>query len=363
MQALSTKKPARISPAWRWLLLAGGLWAGGGLLTVARAEPAAVPLAEVDARFRATDPAVCMEYDVGYRFLHIELRRIGKIVATTTIGKWQHRVKGVEVPALFLDMRADSPDNGVKGQRNRVSIHDRMVAVLTIPDLEVLLFSKYSDEYLHPLIGRVRETLSCSMYNTESGRLDYEDHDLKSGMVSTNLANPEALLELSRRIRPVMNFLINQCAKKSPEAGLADPERIVVNMDGRVVALRLVTHLERSFACLGRRKFEALHVSTATERGSSIKPRNFHAWCLPFESLAEQQGDPGLVTAAREAPVPSVVPLVLNYELGLGNVRATMTAIHLGRAGCTNSVSLPPEGPPATEAGKDDERRHPATSK
>ncbi|MCX6998661.1 MAG: hypothetical protein NTV49_16665 [Kiritimatiellaeota bacterium] len=313
----------------RGLVVAGVVWAGGWiLLAAASADPAVVPLSELDARFRPVDTPISMEYDVGYRFLRIELKRIGKIVATTTIGTWRHRLTGVEVPALFLDVRADSPDSGKKGERSRVSIHDRMVAVLTVPELEVLLFAKYSDEYLHPLIGRARETLSSAMYNTEAGRLEYEGRDLKSGVVSTNLVNAEALLELSRRIRPVMNFLIRQCAAKFKASVPEEPERIVVNMDGRVVALRLVTELERSPVCLGRRKFDALHVSTATERGSKVKPRDFHAWCLPFETLAEQQGDSALLTAARAAPIRSVVPLVLDYELGLGHVRATMTAIH-----------------------------------
>ena len=349
----------RAARRWCGWLAAGAIWTGGGFLAAAGAEPVAVPLAELDARFCPVDLPVCMEYDVGYRFLNIELRRIGKIVVTTTIGTWRHRSKGVEVPALFLDVRADSPDSGKKGRRSRVSLHDRMVAVLTVPDLEALLFANYADEYLHPLIGRARENLSSALYSTESGRLEYEGRDLKSGVLSTNLAHPEELLELSRKIRPVMDFLIRQCAPEALDApaaaGPADPDRIVVNIDGQVVALRLVTRRERSPAALGRRKFDALHVSTATERGSKVKPRNFHAWCLPFETLAEKQGDSALLAAARAAPVRSVVPLVLNYELGLGNVRATMTAIHLGGTGGTNAVSRPPECPAATDAKTNDE--------
>jgi|GEM_PF-1463883 len=351
---IQTRQAAR---PWRRWLAAGAVWAGGwlsaaaGTEPAAGAEPAVVPLSEFDARFRPVDQPVVMEYDLGYRFLHIELRRIGKIVATTTIGKWQHRVKGVEVPALLLDVRADSPDSGKKGERPRVSIHNRILAVVTVPELEVLLFANYSDEYLNPLIGRARENLSYAVYSTEAGRVDYACHHLQSGVVTTNLANPELLMELSRRVRPVLNFLVRQCEKKDGEAGPDEPERVMVNLDGRVEALRLLTHQERSPACLGRRKFDALHMSTATERGSKARPRNFHAWCMPVETLAGQLNDAALLTVARTAPVRTVVPLMLIYELGVGSVRATMTGIHVGREGAASGVARPVENPaaPSTE--------------
>ncbi len=345
----------RMTRPWCGWLAAGAVWAGGWLSAAAEVELAAVPLSEFDARFRPVDQPVVMEYDLGYRFLHIELRRIGKIVATTTIGKWQHRVKGVEVPALLLDVRADSPDSGKKGERPRVSIHNRILAVVTVPELEVLLFANYSDEYLNPLIGRARENLSYAVYSTEAGRVDYACHHLQSGVVTTNLANPELLMELSRRVRPVLNFLIRQCEKKDGAAGPDEPERVMVNLDGRVEALRLLTHQERSPACLGRRKFDALHMSTATERGSKARPRNFHAWCMPVETLAEQLNDAALLTVARTAPVRTVVPLLLIYELGLGSVRATMTAMHVGRDGAASGAPPVAEGhaaPGATNAVK-----------
>ena len=124
-----------------------------------------VPLAQLDKRFTPVETPVFMEYDVGYRFLNIEMRRVGKIVATTTIGRWKHSVTGNEVPALFLDMRVNSPDSGKAGERGRVSIHDRIVAVMTVPDMQALVFAKYTDEYLNPLIGRCKESHSWSLYS------------------------------------------------------------------------------------------------------------------------------------------------------------------------------------------------------
>jgi hypothetical protein len=103
-----------------------------------------------------------------------------------------------------------------------------------------------------------------------------------------------------------------------------------VNMDGKVVALRFMTCPERSPTCLDRQRLPSLRVSTVAERGSDVKPRDFFAWSLPFGDLAAQRGDPALETAARLATVESLVPLVLDYELSLGRVRATLTSVHAG---------------------------------
>ena len=315
-----------------WVVMGVTGWAGG--------------MAELDARFTPVETPVFMEYDVGYRCLNIELRKVGKIVATTTIGRWKHRGTGRDVPALFLDMRVDSPDSGKAGQRSRISIHDRIVAVMTVPDLQALVFSKYTDEVLNPLIGRSKETLQWSLYDTQSGRLEYENHDLKQGEIKTFLMNPEALMELSRKIRPILEFLVMQTLSPDSKGGNQDQGRIVVNMDGKVVSLRIVTERKKSPACLARRRFDSMGIETVAERGSSIKPRDFHAWSMTFKQLAKTLQDGSLMESADHAPVETVVPLAVDYELGLGNIRATMTSIHLGadiKAAVSSAVAESPK--------------------
>ena len=332
----------------RWLVVLvmlavmEGLCRGGG---GALAVPAA-PFAALESRFTPLETPVCMEYDVGYRLMWFELARVGKVDATTTIGRWRHRVTGTEIPALLVDMRVDSPDSGKAGHRNRVSIHDRIVAVLTVPDLQALVFSKYTDEYLNPLLSRATEVRAKSLYDTQSGVLDYEDQNLRTGVVSTNLSNREALFELSRKVKPVMEFLVAQYRHPTPDAATSEKGRIVANIDGKVVALRILTKRDKSPACLAHQRPDATRIETVAERGSKVKPREFHAWGMGFDTLAADQKDDGLINAARTAPVPTVVPLVMEYELGLGSVRATMTAIRSGTkplAGRTLVVSKSPK--------------------
>ena len=303
-----------------------------------------LPLSQLDARFTALEQPVCMEYDVGYRLFNIELSRVGKVVATTTIGQWRHRVTGETIPALFLDMRVDSPDSGKAGRRNRISIHDRIVAVMTVPDMQALVFAKYTDETLRPLI-HTSESLGVSVYDTQSGKLEFESRNLKTSVVITNLVNPEALLELSRKIRPIMEFLVQQYYAPTQDADTSDKGRIVANLDGKVAALRILTHREKSPNCLMHQRMDSMVIRAVAERVSSVKPRDFFAWTMTFEKLAMAVHDESLVASARHAPVQTVVPLAMDYELALGKVRVAMTSIRMGKSGSTNQFSMVPESP------------------
>jgi len=308
------------------------------------------PLSDIDARFTAQENPVYLEYDVAYRFLHLELAKVGKIVATTRMGTWRHRVTGESIPALFLDMNVNSPDSGKAGERNRVSIHDRILAVMTLPEMKALVFAKYTDEYLHPLIGRKKESLIVSVYDAQAGQMAYSTCNLLTGGTSTNLANPEALYDLSQRIKPVMDFLVQQHKGGTKEPVDMDKGRIVANLDGKVVALRILTKPDQSPACFGRQRFETTCIVPVAEPGSSVKPREFHAWSLDFKKLAALRNDEALIKAAQTAPIESIVPLVMDYELGLGSVRTTMTAIYMGNAQVVKPMLVLSKGPePVTQ--------------
>lgn len=344
MMAARIQDPEARMPAWSakaWVLLAVAVELSAGALV------AAMPLAELDARFSPREAPVTMVYDVGYRLMNMELSHVGRVVASTTIGTWRHRVSGQEIPALFLDMRIDSPDSGEPGHRNRISIHDRVVAVMSLPDMQALVFAKHTDEVLRPVF-RASVALADSVYDTQSGNLEYRLHDFSRGLVSTNLANAEALLELSRRIRPIMEYLVAQDKAPMPEkAELSDRSRIVANLDGRVAALRILAERDTSPVCLARQRLDSLYIRTVPERGSAVKPRDFHAWSMTFEKLSRTLKDQALVESARKAPVETVVPMAVEYELGLGCVRATLVSIRLAKGDGPERPLVLAKGPPA----------------
>ncbi len=92
---------------------------------------------------------------------------------------------------------------------------------------------------------------------------------------------------------------------------------------------------------------DSMLIRTVAERGGSVKPRDFLAWSMTFKQLATTLNDESLVQSALKAPVETVVPLAVNYELGLGSIRATMTSIRVGQAQKADRPLVMAEGPKA----------------
>lgn len=312
--------------------------------TLARAADGVDPLAEVRARFRGTESPILMEYQLGYRFLNFELSRLGRIKLTTTGGLWRHRITNREVPAVFIDVRVDSADRSPDRKKNRISIHDEMIGVLTLPDLQALVFTKLTDEYLNPILGRSTLSQAVSCYDTQSGVMEYRHRDLiGSEGVSTNLSRPEELLELSRQIRPIMDYLMGQCQTNQARAAKGR-DRISVNLDGQVVTLKLMTQREKSPACLNRPRMDSLRIETVPVGKRQNRARDFFSWSIPFGELAEILNDDGLRAAAHAAMVESVVPLVVDYELAVGRIRAGLISVSLDQTALTSGVCAASNG-------------------
>lgn len=307
------------------------LWLLFCLTAAVSAENEPDRLSGIERRFIAREEPVMMEYEVGYRFFSIEWMNIGRVLVETTIGEWPHAGRGTHVPAVMMNVRVDSPDSGKPGERRRVSIHDHLIAILTVPDLEALLFARCADQHLNPLIGRLRTVSQFSLYDLQSGSVAFYQTNLLTGECATNLLDPAGLLELSRQVGPLMRSFVEQCPSYASASLTSDAARISVNMDGRVVPILLKTRTGRSPAFLERERRDVLQLSTAPEPGSAFKPRDFTAWTLRFKALAQDRNDASLQSAAGRAPMESIVPLVFDYELALGSVRATMTSIRTGR--------------------------------
>jgi hypothetical protein len=323
----------RRRPAGR-ILLAAALVAVTGL-TARGTEP---DLEAAKARFKPDSTPVRMEYDVAYRFLNIELSRLGKIVMLITTGTYQHRVTGQTMPAALVELRMDTPDSRDPARRNRVSMHDRIVAVVDMPGLNALVFGKDTDEYLNPLIGRKKVTRTVSCYDTQSGGLDYAQRDFLTGVVTTNVSNPQALLSLSRQIGPLAAFLIKSYRGQSTGP---DDGKVCANADGEVVTLIMQTRQEGSPAFFQHQRLSSLHVETVPAKGTRVRVYDFEGWAVPFDELANRYGDEALRTEARTATVETVVPLVMQYALGLGSIRATLCDMGVG-----NAPGVPPETTP-----------------
>lgn len=299
-------------------------------------------VSEMEKRFTADTAPIRMTYDITYRCLGMELGFLGRMELVTSTGKWKHRVTGVEVPAAFIDARVRSKDC-LNGEGGRTRINDRIVAVLELPSMNALVFAKETDERLRPVFGRTSVSHAVSSYDTQSGNLEYFRNNFVTGSVSTNLAAPGAIYELSRKIGGIMSFLAARYLQDPSAALQADAGKIAVNLDGQVVKLELLTKPATSPVCLDRQRLKSLRIETAMERGAQVRAREFHAWGMLFKDLAAVVGDDELKQAAATAPVNAVVPLVMDYELALGSVRVVMRSSGVG--GKSAVLSSVPEGP------------------
>lgn len=280
-------------------------------------------LEDVSRRFHGTAAPVRMTYDITYRFLGMELGFLGRMEMISTIGTWKHSRSGTDVPAVFVDIRVRSKDH-LRGAGGRTRINDRMVAVLELPDMNAMLFAKEMDEQLNPVFGRTAISRAVSCYDAQGGKMVYCKRDLVTGQVSTNLTAPEALYRLTRQVGDILTFLEWHYRGEPQEKIPADAGTIAVNLDGRVVRIRLVAERGRSPSCLDRNRFDSLYIRTVMEKGAPVRSRDFQAWGMPFSELAGKVGDPALEAAARQAPVDALVPLVMDYELALGAVRVVL---------------------------------------
>ncbi len=284
----------------------------------------------LEKQFHATARPLVFEYEVTYRFLHIEISRLGTLAMTTTEGEWTMPHASRPVPVVFVDFQFDSKDPRGVAQRPRVSVHDRIVAVLPIPSLEALLFAKDTDEYLNPLLGRHRILRSLSCYDVQSGSLDFWLHNLVTGGVVTNVSDPQAIVKMRRKVGPVLDFLMEQCHSNGVETIAPEALTIDVNTSGKVVPLRLRTVRERCPASVAGENLNGLRVDAIPAHKTDERIYRFRAWAVTFQELADRLKDTALQRASREAFVKVVVPVAAEYEMALGAIRMTLVAAHEG---------------------------------
>ncbi len=299
----------------RWLLMA--------VILLAVRLQAMESLDDVSSRFQGQAAPVRMTYDITYRFLGMELGYLGRMELVSTMGTWKHGRTGKEVPAVLVDIRVRSKDH-LRGEGGRTRINDRMVAVLDVPGMNALVFAKEIDQQLNPVFGRSSVSRAVSFYDAQGGFMEYRKRDLLTGTVSTNLTAPEALYRLSQQVGTILSFLDLKYRGESTGKLPADAGTIAVNMEGRVVRIRLDAQAGCSPICLRRNRFRALYIRTELEKGGGVRVRDFQAWGIPFSTLAGEVGDPALTEASRAAPVDALVPLVMDYELALGAVRVVL---------------------------------------
>jgi hypothetical protein len=311
----------------RWKWLASFLLQASVSVLIAGDVGGADPLDEYASQFRPVKPTLHIEYRVAYRLLAFELRQLARAELEVTNGTWSNRITGVTKPAALMDLRVGSLDSGRPPEQCRASVHARLLAVSTLPDLQVLLYGKTSHEWYNPTFGRRAEVHDISLYDMESGSLQFWKTNCVTGETTTNLSKAALLAEQSRQILPTFDVLREACRGNRPMLAPANGVSVQVSVDERVVPLSITTRRGRAPVSLDRNMPFALEVTVAPPRGSGIRARPFRAWVLPYRDAAELSGDAALTRMASQASPEGLVPLAVDYGLAIGSVRCTLTGM------------------------------------
>ena len=309
-------------------------WAGS-----ARAAAAPDPIAALAARFQAAKPTVRVSYRVVYRFLGIEWKQLATASIDCTGGTWSNAATGAATPALFFDMRMDTGEPEAAARRSHVSLHFHMALAEAVPEFRGLVYAKASHEYLNPVIGRAFEAQDISVYNLESGRMNFWKTNLLTGEVTTKLTNDIGIARMSALARPMLEAVMDAYAGRRAMLAPADGIRAQANIDNRVVPLVITTARDPAPAVLGGAGARAMRLDVLPEKGSGVRSRPFHAWIVSYRDAARAAGDARMLELARRAKPEGLVPLAVDYGLPLGSVRATLSRFGI--------VAEPPAAPAA----------------
>jgi hypothetical protein len=277
-------------------------------------------------RFVPAKPTIVVKYNVSYRFLFLTISRLACGTVEATEGLWRKQ-DGSSLPAALLEMAVDTPDRREAGRRDRMSIHNRILSVLTMPDLDSLVYMKDADEILNPLFGSESRNRYVEVYDFEGGALRFRRIDALKETVQTNLVGASDLVRQGKEI-PIM-LKIMSAVYNGQRAMLTHDTafRIHVNIDGVVTPFGVVTRRDDTPVRLLGQRLPALRVDVSPAPEAHGRGRTLELWTASFADVADYTGDTFLIRCADEAPDWNMIPLVADYGLAIGYVRGYMTSL------------------------------------
>ncbi|NCC49647.1 MAG: hypothetical protein EOM20_00385 [Spartobacteria bacterium] len=279
-------------------------------------------------RFSPALPTVALTYRVSYRLLGMNLIEVAYARLESTEGYWVTPASIEPVRACFMELALQTPNCEKKNsEKSRVYINNKLISVVTMPELTTLYYIKKTDESIRPLFGKGKRVNSMHIYNLESDALDFYSRDYLTGTVRTNLEN--GAMDMAAQGREVIDVLTRMSDVYNERIGHITPDsefRIYVNCDGTAVPFAARTRTEH-IHLLGH-QWKALRCDVMPAREApKIKNRDFAMWAVSLDTFAEVIDDPVIRDIAEQTPDWSMTPLLANYELCLGAIRCTLDQV------------------------------------
>ena len=286
--------------------------------------------AELLTHFTATDPTVVVKYSLEYRLGGIRLMRVAQSEVRTTEGLWTTPGNPTNIPVFYMEATIDTYDQADDARRKRISIHDRMVCVLTNPDADTLVYVRAADQYFNLPFSSTTSIKHLKVYNLESGSMDYYHEDYLHGVTNTILSGSTNLIQQGREVALLMKMMSAVYAKQAPHVVFTNSPKIFVDVDETVQPFVAQSRFCDSPVKIEGIRPDSLRVDVKPAPGIKIK-RGGHLtiWITSLRELARGlQGEP-LIRAASESPSWSIIPLMFQYDLRIGSMYGIIRDIHV----------------------------------
>lgn len=307
----------------RWGILALALL----IVAPAWARGAEKPAPSLESRFRPLKPRIVLSYDTTYRFLFLHLMQIVQLTVEMTEGEWVRAAGGGRVPAVLLRCRILPPDSDPEDTQSRLRIRRVITAVLAMPSLEPLVYRKEVDEYVNPMFRSPKTTKYVEMYDFESGNLRFFRRDYITGTVTTNLSLEADPAGPGREIPVMLKTMAAVYRGKRPMLRPRDGFRIFVTIDGVETPFVVTTERDDTPMDILGDPLAALRADATPAPEARGRGRPASLWVAPFPDIARHADDAAMLRVAQQSPSWCMVPLVADYALVIGSVRAWLTDI------------------------------------
>ena len=286
---------------------------------------------DIDAlrdRFTPALPTVALTYQVSYRLLHMNLIRMAQARVETTEGYWMPEGSTNRIRSCYMEINLQTPDRtDDTSKRSRVSIHDKIISVVTMPDLNTLYFVKRSDESIRVPFKKAKRINSLQIYDLESGSLNFFSKNFVTGNVCTNLQGGSVnMAAQGREVIDVLKSMSEVYANKAPAITPDSDFRVYVNCDGKAVPFAAKTQRD-SVRLLGE-KWNALRCDVMpAKEAPRVRSRDFTMHAVSLNTFADVVDNPVLMDIAKQTPDWSMTPLLVDYELTLGYIRCLLSKV------------------------------------
>jgi hypothetical protein len=269
-----------------------------------------------------------MEYLITYKVWFIKLASVAKATVDSTEGIWIDSATSQTNRACKVKLSYYTFDKGKDKDRSRISLDDKILTILTMPELDTILYMRDTDEYMNPLFKTPTLSKNFEVYEMlNDGSLDYFSEDFITGNISTNMDGVADLIEQGKGISSNIKLISEMYYGKKDFVTHDSDYRVHFNVDGVVKPFSVKSTKEKAPVKLAGKHPDSIKVRAQLAKEAEGKGGAMNIWAAPFRDIAALLENEVLIETCKRQADWSIVPLVMDYDLKLGFIRCSINNI------------------------------------